>query len=68
MATMHCPSCGEAVELADTGVTFKHVFRTSGVSSMFHDDRLVHECNVDLAQVFQAQRDDVVSERWSIRL
>jgi hypothetical protein len=47
MTTMRCPSCGESVELGETGVTFRHIFRASGQSSMFHDEQLVHECNIE---------------------
>ncbi len=68
MATMHCPSCGEAVELGTTGVTFKHVFRANGVSSMFHDEALVHECDVELAEQFQAKDDEFMRDRWGARL
>jgi hypothetical protein len=50
MATMCCPSCGESVDLGESGVTFKHTFHASGRSSMFHDETLVHECDVKAPQ------------------
>jgi nitrate/TMAO reductase-like tetraheme cytochrome c subunit len=68
MAVMRCPSCGESVELAKTGMTFKHVFRPSGVSSMFHDETLVHQCDAEVAERFQAQHEHVSSARWYVRL
>lgn len=68
MATMSCPSCGESVSLGETGVTFKHVFRANGLSSMYHDDTLVHECDAEPARRFQAQHDEVASNRWGARL
>lgn len=56
MTTMRCPSCGEPVELGPDGVTFRHVVRADGqLSSMFHDDKLVHECDDERARAFQGR-------------
>jgi hypothetical protein len=57
MATMRCPSCGESVDLGENGVTFKHIFRGSGVSSMFHDETLVHECDAEALREFEAEHE-----------
>jgi hypothetical protein len=57
LAKMCCPSCGEYVELGESGVTFKHIFRASGGSFMFHDEQLVHECDVEAMRAFEAEHE-----------
>ena len=69
MVTMRCPSCGDPVELAQTGVTFKHVFHANGQSSMFHDEALVHECELEAVRSFEAQQQEVASrDAWVLLL
>jgi hypothetical protein len=68
MTTMRCPSCGEPVELGEDGVTFKHVVRANRqLSSMFHNETLVHQCDAEMARVSQGSAQER-SERLGLRL